>query len=311
MGIAVGHIAAGVLPVFAIIAVGALLRRAGVVGKDFLTVSDRVVYYVFFPALLFRQIARSPVSLGDFGGLILTAVLVVTGVFFITVFYTALVRMERPRVGSFIQNSIRFSSYVGLATATSLLGNEGAHCFGVLMGFVIPLINVLSVCALVWRSAGEQQSGSRGLLILKAVAVNPLILACAAGMAASMLEIKLPKALDAFLVLLSAPSLGLALISVGGFMMEAQKGAHFRETLVSAAFKLVLMPLVGYAALRFFEVGGIAFITGMIYFALPTSPSNHILSSQLGGDAPLAVSGTTWTTGLSLLSLSVVAALFL
>ena len=43
-----------VFPVFALIALGYALRRRGLTNRNFLAVGDRVVYFVFFPALLAR-----------------------------------------------------------------------------------------------------------------------------------------------------------------------------------------------------------------------------------------------------------------
>ena len=48
-----------VFPVFALIALGYALRRRGLTNRNFLAVGDRVVYFVFFPALLPPVSARS------------------------------------------------------------------------------------------------------------------------------------------------------------------------------------------------------------------------------------------------------------
>jgi hypothetical protein len=42
-----------VVPIFAVIALGNLLRRFQVIDDTFIAVSDRLIYYIFFPALLF------------------------------------------------------------------------------------------------------------------------------------------------------------------------------------------------------------------------------------------------------------------
>ena len=47
-----------VLPIFAVIALGSLLKRVGLIDDRFISASDRLVYYVFFPALLFWKIGK-------------------------------------------------------------------------------------------------------------------------------------------------------------------------------------------------------------------------------------------------------------
>jgi hypothetical protein len=67
---------------------------------------------------------------------------------------------------------------------------------------------------------------------------------------------------------------------------------------------------VGYALLKVFGVLDPAFTVAMIYFALPTSPQNYILSSQLNSDIELATSAIVLSTVLSMVSLSAVLLIF-
>jgi hypothetical protein len=70
-------------------------------------------------------------------------------------------------------------------------------------------------------------------------------------------------------------------------------------------FKLVILPLTGYLLLNAFNATGISFKVGMIYFALPTSTTLYILSSQLSSDTQLASAAIALSTILSFISLSV------
>ena len=47
-------------PVFALIGLGALLKHIHLTGEAFLKSSDRLVYFIFFPAMLFWKIGSSP-----------------------------------------------------------------------------------------------------------------------------------------------------------------------------------------------------------------------------------------------------------
>jgi len=58
------------------------------------------------------------------------------------------------------------------------------------------------------------------------------------------------------------------------------------------------------------QVGGSTFQIAMIYFALPTSPQNYILSSQLNSDVDLATSAIVLSTVLSVVSLSAIIFIF-
>lgn len=50
------------LPVFALIAMGMALKHWHLTSTDFLKTADRLVYFIFFPALLFWKIGGAPPS---------------------------------------------------------------------------------------------------------------------------------------------------------------------------------------------------------------------------------------------------------
>ena len=60
------------LPDFLLIGLGALLRRVRGFEPPFFGGIERLVYFVLFPALLFRSLATSPLGLGDAGRLAMT-----------------------------------------------------------------------------------------------------------------------------------------------------------------------------------------------------------------------------------------------
>jgi predicted permease len=64
------------------------------------------------------------------------------------------------------------------------------------------------------------------------------------------------------------------------------------------------------AAALAFDVTGIAFKVGMLFFAMPTSTALYVLSSQLNSDTKLASASIALSTVLSFVSLSVVLNLF-
>jgi hypothetical protein len=115
-----------------------------------------------------------------------------------------------------------------------------------------------------------------------------------------------PPFIDNALKLSSAVTLPLAMLSIGGALTLSTVRGHFKMSLVSSVFKLLVLPVTGYLFLMLFGVSGIVFKVGLIYFALPTSPALYILSSQLNSDTDLASASIAMSTILSFFSLSVV-----
>ena len=300
----------GVLPVFAIIALGTALKQMRVIDDVFLGVSDRLIYYIFFPALLFWKIGKPSPEGSIEWAFIVAVMLSVLAVFVASLLFVKASRMPSYAVGSFCQGCYRFSTYIGMAAVMAALGEDGVRRFGVLIGFVIPFINVLAVSTLIWFSGEEYSLGRKAALLIKAMVSNPLIVACLMGLLYARLNTPFPVFADNTLGLMSMLALPLALISIGGSLTFTAFAGHLRYSLVAALFKLVLLPVVGYTMLHLLRVSPASFQVAMIYCALPTSPANYILSTQLNSDVDLATSSIVVSTLLSIGSLSLALALF-
>ena len=303
-----------VLPVFLLMAGGQAITRFGMVDRSFFRTSDRLVYFVLFPTMLFWKIGTGGFrnGLGDELGLgLLPAVLIAIFVTWLAgVAFIKLRRIPSFQAGTFSQVGIRFNTYIGMAIMLTAFGEEGASTFGIIIALAIPLINFLSVLSLTWHQPRDQNDSGKILLVVKQVLLNPFILGCVAGLIYAKLGPPLPVFVENTLRLTSSLTLPLALLSVGAMLDLDKLRGHSRNALAASAFKLICLPLVGYSMLRAFGVSGLFLQVGMIYFALPTSPSSHILSGQLGGDADYAVAGIISTTLLSFFSLSAVLSLF-
>jgi predicted permease len=100
-------------------------------------------------------------------------------------------------------------------------------------------------------------------------------------------------------------TLPLALISIGGSLTFTKFADNLKYSSIAALFKLVLLPLVGWTVMMLLQVSDLSFKVAMLYFALPTSPANYILSGQLNSDVDLATAAIVLSTVLSIVSLSV------
>jgi hypothetical protein len=291
-------------PVFLIILLGNRLKRGGVVDDAYFKASDKLVYYIFFPAMLFWKIGGAGSERFEWG-LCLSGVFAAVFMWVISLVAVRLFRISTFQAGTFSQCCFRFNTYIGMAIVLTALGEEGVRLFGILIAFAIPVINVMAVSTLIWFS-GQDISGRRRLkLTLKELVVNPLILGCLSGIVYSRTINVFPVFLDNTFRLLSSVTLPLALLSIGGALtLEKMKG-DFRVSAIASFLKLVCYPLVGFAFLRLFAVPETAFRVGMIFFTLPTATSAYVLSSQLNSDTELASSIIVLSTVLSFPSLTV------
>jgi hypothetical protein len=292
-------------PVFALLLFGHLLKRFGLTHDPFLKTADKLIYYIFFPVLLFWKIgAAASDHLGD-PGLYKAAICAVVSIYILSSLYIKFFRVPAYQAGSFSQSCYRFNTYIGMAIMLNALAEDGARQFSILIGLIIPIINILAVSTLSWYSEKKVSLPQRMGLTAKALISNPLIIACISGIVYWKLIGGFPVFIDNTFRLASFVTLPLALFSIGGALTLSSMKDHFKLSLVACVFKLAILPLVGYLFLNAFDATGISFKVGMIYFTLPTSTALYILSSQLSSDTQLASAAIALSTILSFISLSI------
>lgn len=286
-------------PVFALIALGSLLRRVNTTTEAFLDVSDRLVYFVFFPVMLFWKLGGSPTNLADDLGLVSAVTAAVVSVYGLSTACIVMGKIGAFQAGSFSQSCFRINTYVGMAVSISAFGEEGGRHFAVLIGLTIPTLNVLSVATLIWFGAAKTSAAKRIAQTARALIVNPLILGCLAGVAYGQAVGGFPMFIDNTFRLASSVTLPLALLSIGGSLTLRGLKTHWRLSLLASFFKLAVLPAAGFLWLHAFGISGLPFTVGMLYFALPTSTALYILSAQLKSDTALASTAIALSTILA------------
>jgi len=210
------------------------------------------------------------------------------------------------KAGSFNQGCYRFNTYIGMAVVLNAFGDAGVQLYGILIGLIIPMINVLCVSVLIWYGENGGNRQGRFAVTLKHLLANPLIIACVGGMLYGKLVGSFPLSIDNTLKLTSQVTLPLALFSIGGSLSFANLRDNMGLALASAGFKLAMLPLLGLGLLWLFDVTGMAWNVSMLFFSLPTSTAIYILSSQLHSDTELASAVIVLSTLLSFGSMALV-----
>jgi predicted permease len=117
---------------------------------------------------------------------------------------------------------------------------------------------------------------------------NPIILACLAGIAWSVLKLPLPGMIDRTFRLLTPATLPLSLLCLGGsFSFErARKG--FAVAALAAFLKGGVLTGIGIALYRWMGVSGDDLRIGAIMLGCPTAVVTYVMAARLRGDTDLA-----------------------
>lgn len=284
------------LPDFALIALGAWLRRAFHLGDHFWTGLERLVYFILFPALLFNAITRQSFSLSSAAPLAGTGIAIMLAGAVLGLGAQLLFRLPAMQFASLFQCAFRFNSYVALAVAGKINGPAGIAAMGILLGVTVPLANFGAVTML----ARHGQSG-----VLRELARNPLLISTATGFAWAVLGLPVPDPIRAFLGRLGDASIALGLMSVGA-ALRLRGGLHAHARPAAAylmAVKLLVLPCVALGVGALLHLNGVEADTALIFAALPVASSAYILAQRMGGDGAAVAWVISTTTVLAMVTI--------
>jgi predicted permease len=292
-------------PAIVLIALGQLLKRRAWLSDRFWADAEKLVFYMFLPALLVAATAtvdlgRLPVA--PIAGTLAASLLSGAA---ISALLWPLVRPDWPAMTSAVQGAIRFNNLVGFALVVPLYGIEGLAIAGTVVGLMVSMINLITV-SMFALGGGRRLSvaGFAGQL-----ARNPLLVACLGGFALNVTGIGLPPGIGPVVRALGQGAVALGLMAVGAALTLEALGGRLLLQATSGAIKLVLLPAITWAFGRLAGLDGAALAITVLFMALPTASSSYIMARQMGGDAPLMAAITTTQHLAAVATLPVVLAL--
>jgi len=269
------------VPDFLLIVGGALLRRVRSFDAGFWSGVERLVYFVLFPALLFRSLATSPLAAADAARLVAVGLGFTAAGMLLSALAKPLFRLPPPTFAACFQCGFRFNTYVAFAAASRIGGEAGLAAISVLVGVLVPVVNVGAV--------GMLARGREGRVIVE-LARNPLVLACLAGIAWKLAGWPMPELPGRVLQQLASAALPLGLLAVGAGLTLARTTLPLPALVWWNAVKLVALPAVALALAHVFGLSVLERQVAVIMAAVPTATSAYILAMQMNGvGAPVAL----------------------
>jgi malonate transporter len=280
------------LPDFALIVLGALLRRHLNLGEGFWVGLEKLVYFVLFPALLFGALLRAQIDWASAAPLFACGLVTMVSGFLLGLAGRPFAGLPPMAFASRLQCAYRFNTYVGMAVAGKVYGAAGIATMGALAGAMVPFANIMAVGMLARHGQGS---------LLRELSRNPLVLATVAGLLCNVLGLALPLPAQQFLQRLADASIALGLLAVGAALRWGRNEGHWAGSLWVLVVKLLILPAVAWGVARQVGLEGLALQVAVLFAALPSASSAYILAMRMGGDGP----GVAW-----LISATTVAAVF-
>lgn len=285
-------------PDFSLILIGYLLCRHTALNRPVWDSVEALVYYFLFPVLLFHSIARSPLDLGAASSLMGAGLTMgVTGIalaYLLPHLPGLARRIDRRDHAASAQIAFRFNSFIGLALAERLGGAEGLQLIAVLIGVCVPLFNV----GAVWPMARHGQRG-----FVSEILRNPLIIATASGLVASLVGFTIPGWLAPTVSRIGMASIALGLMTAGAGLQARALTQGKTLGVGVLTIRHLLLPLLAWLLARLFGLGALETTILLIFSALPASSSSYVLAVRMGYNGPYVAGLVTLSTLLAMASL--------
>lgn len=289
------------LPDFLLIVCGFVVCRFTGLDRTVWNATERLVYWLLFPVLLFTSIVRTPLDPGASLGLGLGGWGVLGAGIVLASALRRLPGVDLRLQASGAQVAFRFNSYVALALAERIGGAAGVASIALLVALCVPLANFGAVWSLA-RHGGQNT--------LRELVHNPLILSTVAGLVANLAGLHLPDTAATVLTRIGAAALPLGLMAVGAGLELGglQKAPRLAAALL--AIRHLALPLVGLGlGIALALPAGQAQIL-LAFAALPTASSCYVLAARMGGDGAYVAGLVTASTLLGMLSVPLALTVF-
>ena len=297
-------------PVFILIILGNLLRRIGVPDLSFWHVSDKLIYWVLIPALLFHHVSQITLSSTMFANY---AVVILSGLFIVTTlsFIAGKLFGYTPQIWtSVMQGAARHNAFIALAIAGSLFGNKGLALGAIFMVILIPIINIVIVSTMTSTLNQEVGNNSRPSIfdVLFELIKNPFILAIATGLVISFIGAERIIIIHETTGLLGSAALPIMLLSIGANIKIREISLTITPIIIANVLKLLVFPIVVFFVSKSMNLSLFETTIAVIFAAVPTAASSYSLAKQFGAETQLMTSIITIQVTLSFITIPIILA---
>ena len=301
------------MPVFFIIALGKLLCRTGFFSESLVKSLNQLTYWIALPALLFAEISGAVFDSSEVSRITLLLVACTLISFLLGYLAARLMRLPHRSLGAFVQGCGRANNaFIGLPVilyALSAVFPDVKPLATVALGPAIVFYNFSSIIILLVHGERQQKGAAAVGVFLKQLLLNPMIIACVAGLAINAAGIALPLMISRTFAALGQSALPLALLCIGSSLTFEKTPAAASPALIASLIKVFVQPAFGFLLGRMWEISEVEMKILLIYLACPTATASYVLADMFGSDAPLAGRIIVVSTLLSALSLSIVVAM--
>ena len=285
-----------VIPMFFLMAVGALVKFSKLLTDEELKHINRMVFRVFFFFMLFHSIYTTDLASTFRPKLMLFGAGAVLVLFIFLMIFVPKIENDNKKRGVMVQAIFRSNFVImGVPIVANIFGDENIAVTTMMIAVIIPMYNIFAVIALETFRGGKIQP----LHILSGIIKNPLILGAVSGALLLILGAEIPASILKPIGQISAATTPVALIILGASFKLGSAQAHLSQLVKCVFGRLILVPAAVLTLAIILGFRGIDFVTLIAIFCTPCAVVSFAMAQQMGGDSELAGNCVVFTSALS------------
>ena len=282
-----------VIPLFIVMLVGYISRRAALINDEGVGATNRLLFWVFLPSILFISVYDTDLKKAFDLGMILYSVIFSTAVFTLGMVLVPRFEKTREKCGVIIQALIRGNEvYFGFPVIVSLIGAEYLGKMSMVIVFAVILFNAYSIIALEYFRGARVNVREMLGNILK----NPMILATILAVFLNLTGITINAAIMAGINSLSQVATPLALFLLGASFNFAYAKGSIKSVLWVSFLRLVILPGIVVATTYWMGFPPTDTIILFVTFGVPTAVSGYSMAREMNADYELASQFVVFTS---------------
>ena len=285
-----------VAPMMLLMALGSFSRINGMVTREAMKQFDRLIFKIFMPVMLFKNIYDMDFTQGFAVREMIFAGVCLTVLFVLSLIIPKIITNDGNK-SSVIGQALLRCNYLlcGVVVVEALYGEGNTRVVIMLGMVVIPAINIFSAIILELNRSGTADPMKLFIAVLK----TPLIIGAILGFAFKLLNIPIFAPFWSVIRSVANSTTTVSFVSLGAGLNMAKLQADIQPLLWTIFLRMFVVPAIFMPLSIMMGFRGQSLCAMMIVFAAPTAVASYPMAVAMGADGDLAGQIVCTTTVLS------------
>lgn len=302
-----------ILPVFGILIFAYAVARAGLFGVAATAALSNFVFNFALPAMLFRTLSATAMPEHFAWGLIFSYYGGVVAVFALAMAVGRAVFGHRLDGQGVLGMTAGYANLVliGIPLVLTALGEQGAVPLFLIVGLnSLVLYSTATIVIETGRGSGEGLA-RLPINVGRGLVTNPIVMSMVLGFGCGLLGWRLPGPIDTLFKTFGTAAAPCALFAMGATLAQYRIAGNIAESLTLVALKLVVHPLIVLVLATYvFELEPLYRLVAVVLAGMPSGVNSFLFASRYDTGVATATTSIFLSTGLSMVTLTVILALF-